>query len=609
MKPSWKSNAQRDAWRTFQRYGLGWKVKLDEFVFNTGDGEELIIPYINPKSYLEFLMKNHPEVVVGGAESTHQCLRYLEAFWFGYKQQHKTHELFFRRDDDEERPLRYTIPLLIHGDEGRGKRRTGTVGVFLESCIGIPQKTLRKACDCSPPLDQLNKFNPGRSCVQRSSLQDTAETFVTNTKNHSFLQRWPLIVIPGIVYKAYPNIIQEFHRLLAQQLRALFFEGFEGPNGRTFYGAFVGLKADMKWHTKIGELSRSYEHQGRKQALLCCHMCMAGQETMPWEDMSENPCWLTSVGQTRPWTAAPPIAWPPFDALQPEALFRIDPFHTCKLGVFRDMIGSCLFWWVEKGYFGQGGTLPSKLESAYTSFKSFCSSVRGTPALRSFTKALFMYKSRRSFPYANVKGSDATLLMRWLVLESDAFLKAPINAEDVATLSLMHKTATSGVAFFDCLYKHGLFLPRACAITVYVEGNRFVAGFCRLASLCLDQFCLFAIKPKLHMFRHLLLEIRRPLLEGASLILNPIAWNCEPNEDAIGRISTLSRRLDSRHISKRILQCYLVKVWMLHKRLKRALKGAGKKLKGSSDAGQKQKLKRFAGKNNQLDAQKRARTC
>lgn len=62
------------------------------------------------------------------------------------------------------------------------------------------------------------------------------------------------------------------------------------------------------------------------------------------------------------------------------------------------------------------------------------------------------------------------------------------------------------------------------------------------------------------------LELRQLLEKGADLILSPLAFNCEPNEDA--KMSRLSRRLDSRGVECRALQCFLVQADMAYRRLR-----------------------------------------
>ena len=192
--------------------------------------------------------------------------------------------------------------------------------------------------------------------------------------------------------------------------------------------------------------------------------------------------------------------------------------------------------------------------------------LKSCAALRSFTKALFQYKSRKSFPWSNTKGSDTMILLRFVVVQSSGFINAPLKADDLPMLTLIHKTSSAAITYYDRMYKHGLFLSRKCALALYLDGNRFIAGYCNLANLCLGSLNLFGIKPKLHMWRHTLLTIRCCLESGVDHIVNPILYNCEANEDSIGRLSRLSRRLDSRGVSGKILECFMVKADILHRR-------------------------------------------
>lgn len=368
-EPSWKTNAARNAWRTLGRAGLGWRVQISEFDYETGEGEVLTIPYIKPKSYLEFLMSQLPGVVVGGAGSIPECAALLNAFWNGYQQQHGSHEIFTAVEIDKS----YTLPLLVHADEGRGKRRTNTLVISLETPLGLPvfEKKKRKRCDCDPAPHHLNKYPGDLKSLGSPAAEELIRGMATNTKGHSFLQRWPLVILPGVLYKAYPGIVDEFHELLGKELRSLYHEGFTASNCH-FNGALVGVKADMKYHTKLGRLRRSYENKGTVQDKECCHWCLGGSTNLPWEDLQEFPCWEPSNFAQRPWNAnaPPPLLIVPCDSSRPEALYQIDPFHTGKVGILRDAVGSSLFWLIEHNYFGAQGDLPSKLSSAYTVLSS-----------------------------------------------------------------------------------------------------------------------------------------------------------------------------------------------------------------------------------------------
>lgn len=586
---SWEANAQRNAWRLFRRMGVGWKIPTSDFDFDTGEGEVLTIPYIKPKSYLEYLLCNATDVVVGGVTSIEQIPVHLRSFWKTYEQQHKTHCVFTSAGED--RDLSYTVPIVLHGDEGRGKRRTGTLVISMESPLGIPSLHNRKRknmeCDCNPPAHQTAKYNNCTMHKLEDNVCSISRAMVTNNRGHSFLQKWPIIVIPGVVYVAYPSIVHKFNELLARELRSIFYEGFVAQN-RIFTAACLGLKADLKYHTKVGRLTRSYEHKGRVRDLPACHLCLGGTPGIPWENVEEAPCWEPTICAERPWNIAgpqPPLVPIPFSNDAPETFFRTDPFHTGKVGALRDVVGSTLFWLLECGYYGERGDLGGKLQAAHGAFKLYCLSTKQVAALRSFTKHLFQYKSRKSFPWSNTKGSDTTLLCRFLVVQLGSFMVAPLDPQHVATLDLMKRTISSGLSYYSRLESHGLFLERRCALAVYLDGSRYIAGYCLLAQQFLGTSNLFAVKPKLHMWRHTLVEIRQLLENGAMLIQSPMTWNCESNEDAIGRLSKLSRRLDSRGMSGRILSCFLIKAHLLHTRhLKPSKKAAGSRTLGARSA-------------------------
>ena len=246
-----------------------------------------------------------------------------------------------------------------------------------------------------------------------------------------------------------------------------------------------------------------------------------------------------------------------------------DPFHTCKLGCFRDFLGSTIMLLIKWSYFEEHGDLSLKLGRAHGHFALFCSTQKLSPALRSFTKNLFVYKSARSFPWMNVKGSDAMILLKWVVtllVGCQADIRDPSHA---FPLSVMLATGRAALAFFDLLYTHSMFLPRPCGALVYEKGTAFLTGYCILAQHCFSiSFCGYAVKPKAHFLKHILVEMKLQLDSFSPYIMNPETWNCEMNEDHIGRLCRLSRRLDSRVMPKRVLQCFLIKGALLLKRFK-----------------------------------------
>ncbi|CAL1158782.1 unnamed protein product, partial [Cladocopium goreaui] len=304
----------------------------------------------------------------------------------------------------------------------------------------------------------------------------------------------------------------------AADFRQLFYEGCTGSDGKTYNAVVIGAKGDLKWFTKIA-LQRSYENQGRIAAYACCHECMAGQPGVPWEELaSDRPAWSLTRYAQRPWTDIPCTVQIPYCPQIPEKQFKRDPFHTLKLGVYRDIAGSILCFLVAKGYFGTVGDFDSKLKNAHMGFTLYCRTVGKSPALRTFSRRLFMLPRLDKYPWSNTKGSDTMILIDWLTVALAGFENVPLDNSHLPTFRLMKATCKAARKVFTDLNEHGLWAMRPCSMVFYSNMQGLIRGYCALASVLLnDEFNGFAIKPKLHLLRHTTLEIDEALQQGAGL--------------------------------------------------------------------------------------------
>ena len=358
--------------------------------------------------------------------------------------------------------------------------------------------------------------------------------------------------------------------VMSKDFRQLFYEGCTGSDGKTYNAVVIGAKGDLKWFTKIA-LQRSYENQGRIAAYACCHECMAGQPGVPWEELaSDRPAWSLTRYAQRPWTDIPCTVQIPYCPQIPEKQFKRDPFHTLKLGVYRDIAGSILCFLVAKGYFGTVGDFDSKLKNAHMGFTLYCRTVGKSPALRTFSRRLFMLPRLDKYPWSNTKGSDTMILIDWLTVALAGFENVPLDNSHLPTFRLMKATCKAARKVFTDLNEHGLWAMRPCSVVFYSNMQGLIRGYCALASVLLnDEFNGFAIKPKLHLLRHTTLEIDEALQQGDQCVLNWNSVNCEADEDMIGRTCRLSRRLDSRKIGERVLGCVLLKAGIMWNRFRK----------------------------------------
>ena len=66
--------------------------------------------------------------------------------------------------------------------------------------------------------------------------------------------------------------------------------------------------------------------------------------------------------------------------------------------------------------------------------------------------------------------------------------------------------------------------------------------------------------------RFILSDFEEQLELGSELVMTPLLWDCNQNEDFVGRICRLGRQIDGRILTKRALQNYLIKAGILYKR-------------------------------------------
>ena len=269
------------------------------------------IPYIAPKDIIGYMLEKHPELLVGGLQNSGERASHIKAFWSAFHLTEPNHMVFQEHPDS----LEYVLPLCLHGDEGRGKRRSKTTVVSLETPFGVMtavnlKKRKHEDCQCNPPENIRRKYHcPDRG---RAGMTDRTHTVLdgqaTNTKGHSFLQHFPLFVLPGPVTEAFPTLVPALLEEISEQLRVLFFDGITSPRaaGRTFNVACIGHKGDLKWFTIVGCLARSYERQGFVQHIPCCHLCMGGSRGIEWEDFSEDPIWARTILTVTPFVPQNP---------------------------------------------------------------------------------------------------------------------------------------------------------------------------------------------------------------------------------------------------------------------------------------------------------------
>lgn len=226
-------NSFRDARRAVRRLGVGWKVPLDTLVHEAEDKSVITTKYMDPHKLMDYLLNKCPRVLWGTGDFE-TAIKHCDDFWAAYREYHGTHQIYSSYPNE----LAYTIPLAVHGDEGRGKRRSQTTVVSYEAVLGL--KGHRHCNKCRPSTTQEPLENP----------IPTARLLKPSFKGHSFVQHFPAFIIPGTLDKEVGPLLEKLMGIFGSSLQQLFHHPIEA-HGVKWRFAVIGCKADLKWHSNL----------------------------------------------------------------------------------------------------------------------------------------------------------------------------------------------------------------------------------------------------------------------------------------------------------------------------------------------------------------------
>ena len=590
------SHSERNAHRLFNRYGLALKVPISHLTFAHGNGKDTIdIPSLRMRDFLRLLLDKYPKVLFGGQQPGPASQRLCATFWQRYQSYHPQHVLF---DKVKKEDWGSYVPLFLHGDKGRTLQKSPIFVLAFETPWGLPPDMLAR-CSYDNRQMQRKQFHDGRlswtcSARVRFSGKRTHDDMTGctmecpghldnssanshqrhNSKGHSYLSRFLVAAITSKTYKRNSNVLPGILQKTAAELEDLFTVGLHSKElGGQIKFALVGVKGDAEFHWEAGNFTRSYHHTGTKNEAMICPLCEAGGEGVSFTDAAPHPAWEATIGASDPWQELPPLNHAPFAESYRAFVYKFDPFHVLKFGVYRDAVASTLIRLALMLYFDfqecDSKAIDQRLERAFSLFKMWALAAGKNPAIKAFTKANMNFERYKSYPWCNAKGSDITLLLMWLEFVLPFFIAEPKAEGDLKVLKAMYQTIQAGLSYIGVMHSHGVWLPRCCAKFQLETGFRFLRGYLFLADHCMQNHVAgYRLRPKLHYLHHLLHDSQRQLENPAvGFIFSSSALLCETNEDFIGRLARVSRRVAAKTAGMRTTQRYLVKVRCLLERL------------------------------------------
>ncbi|CAE7244059.1 unnamed protein product [Symbiodinium sp. CCMP2592] len=456
-----KSHSERNAHRMFNRYGLALRVPISYMDVPQSSSEDSVtVPYLKITDFLKHLLNKFEEVLFAGLKADSDAARDLcSTFWSRYQSYHGDHVIY---SEVPAKDRSFCVPLLVHGDKGRTLQKSPIFVMSFELVWGISPSMLKKvAYDCRntryDTKDGHLQWHCGRrasgkrtfrdmcfdSCPLRSAGRFNPETKGNhqrhNNRGHSFLSRFLIGAIPSKLYSRNAEVLPCLLKQAAEDLKGCFQEGLlHEKSGMRFRFVFIGAKGDAEWHFDAGIFNRSYHRTGTVNAAPICPLCEAGTEGVSYTDVSDAPEWLASMGTSVPWDTTPPLNLAPFSTTFPANLYKFDPFHVLKFGIFRDAVASTIVRLALMGYFDLSAedykNITDRLARAYSLYKLWCLAANKNPSLKGFTKANFNFAKMSKFAWVNAKGSEVTMLMQWLDFLVPSFAAEPKQASDLVFL-------------------------------------------------------------------------------------------------------------------------------------------------------------------------------
>lgn len=278
-----------------------------------------------------------------------------------------------------------------------------------------------------------------------------------------------------------------------------------------------------------------------------CWICRATKGShdlsMCYTNTSDDAAWLNTIYLDEPWEVKPTLSFlPGFDI----KMLGLDILHIFHLGVCRDLIGSALRV-LCRGNLFNGRNIEQKLGFATLSLKRYAKRNKLTLVLHKLTKQNLTFKSRE-YPEIRCKGYDSYVTSRWLVKD--------ILPNNVGSIDDTLATALwSADSVLSLLMGGERFLDSEEISHKQTVGKVFIRSYMHLATTALsEQKRLFRVRPKFHLFHHL-------IMDGRSL--NPHYASTWLDEDAIKRWMGIKKKVHKRRATESS-----IKRWILGLKLK-----------------------------------------
>eukprot|EP00438_Fugacium_kawagutii_P032960 Skav223870 [mRNA] locus=scaffold1226:226027:227643:+ [translate_table: standard] len=473
----------------------------------------------------------------------------LPRFWKKYRSLFPEHDIFAGNNPPD---YSHLIPYYLHGDGGRTYKKDPIMILSMFSAFGAG--TNRNPVELQPVSGQSRK---------RHSDHGSGFEPGVNLRGNTLTSRFLFAAIKAEFYKKKPHRLQSLLDQWGQLLGSLFHEGF-CCNGETWKIAILGLTGDAPFLREAGNHNRSFSNV-RKSATAStllpgvCWLCAAGKSNgPPFEDVRLSGQWTTTCGSNNvlPWDQPGPLLEHlPVNDFDLAGFYRPDLFHMYFAGVGKDFTASALIY-IAKVVFKQS-KIQQSIDCINAEMKQFKTEEKERFNFGHFSLDLLGYASSRSYPKGHwSKNMDTATVSKFIEYICRKHMQ---NFAGDIILESIYDACGAIHHFMSVLFSASFFLTDMESWQMISAGHAFMTGYVKLAKQSYDGgFCLFAFKPVLHLFAHIVHTALLQYKVDPASVINPIAESTFMAEDLVGRISRLSRRVSARKHGEKIMYRYMV---------------------------------------------------
>lgn len=518
---------------------------------------------------------------LAGVQDSYAAATQFQLFWDRFRVLRPNHQIF-EYEKSYGIPLAQCAPFMLHGDEGRGKKRLPVLCISAHSALGRGVETRQKK--------------------RKLDHRDGGEQQM-NYLGMTHCGRYLMSVLPKVFYESDDSTtFQNLVEFLSKDLFNLCTQGVLGCDNRRYYICIIYCKGDWPWLHKIAGLNRSFYNQPKKESSRkpcggICHYCLAGRPNIPFEDTTHSAEWQFTMGIEAPWDQRPVILdYCTHDPGFPETFFAVDPWHTWHLGEGRNFV--CNVMHLLLGI-TPGRNVGARLDRLFFEYKTFCSQNKCQCYASKFSLNLFGI-SANDYPHGGwTKGNFTTSLVKWLATylheNRNSFERGSLLEKAVALAGLQKLFHSSHNFFlgyrglqadfflpllwfrwlcldtkavaakeinecFSKMYVAPLWIPSDHAKVICNHGFTYLKMWREMAHQAAhERKALFLYNSKIHMLTHILRNLEWEA-ELAYYTLNPMVWGVQLDEDLIGKACRLARHVSSNpyFMVRRSLQRWLI---------------------------------------------------